>query len=211
MRSTLRSTLRSTPISLASCKPMASLSDLRQPPSSENSPPSCKIDETPQVEQQIETPLRKRGGYDCEFVERPKELETDCPICLQILRDPFQVSCCGHSFCQSCIKCVQADKKSCPTCNEADFSVFPDKRLRRSLYAFQVRCVHQKSGCEWIGELEVLAAVGTRNICKFTANKLSTQFWAQIQVSIEFTQLPSPLTATLLVHALHTKGVQRPL
>ena len=132
---------------------MASLSDSKQPPSSENSPPSCKIDNTPQVERQIETPLRKRGGYDCEFVERPKELETDCPICLQILRDPFQVSCCGHSFCQSCIKYVQADKKSCPTCNEVNFGVFPDKRLRRSLYAFQVRCVHQKSGCEWIGEL----------------------------------------------------------
>ena len=31
--------------------------------------------------------------------------------------------------------------------------MFADKRLRRSLYAFQVRCVHQKSGCEWTGEL----------------------------------------------------------
>ena len=31
--------------------------------------------------------------------------------------------------------------------------MFADKRLRRSLYAFQVRCVHQKSGCEWAGEL----------------------------------------------------------
>ena len=31
--------------------------------------------------------------------------------------------------------------------------MFGDKRLRRSLYAFQVRCVHQKSGCEWRGEL----------------------------------------------------------
>ena len=70
-----------------------------------------------------------------------------------VLRDPFQVTCCGNIFCQLCIKRVQADKKSCPTCNEADFGVFPDKRLRRSLYAFQVRCVHQKSGCEWIGEL----------------------------------------------------------
>ena len=27
-----------------------------------------------------------------------------------------------------------------------------------------------------MGTLEVLATVGTRNICKFTANKLSTQF-----------------------------------
>ena len=121
-------------------------------PSNEYPLPSFQIEETPQQERQIETKLapRKRGGYDCEFVERPKELTTDCPICLQILRDPFQVTCCGNSFCKSC---VQSDKKSCPTCNEAGFDVFPDKRLRRSLYAFAVRCVHQKSGCEWIGEL----------------------------------------------------------
>ena len=129
---------------------MASPSDGRQPTPNENSPPSCQIE---QEQRQIETPPRERGGYVCKFVERPKELETDCPICLQVLRDPFQASCCGNSFCQSCIKCIQADKKSCPTCKEADFSVFADKRLRRSLYAFQVRCVHQKSGCEWIGEL----------------------------------------------------------
>ena len=64
--------------------------------------------------------------------------------------DPFQVTCCGNSFCKSC---VQDDKKSCPTCNEADFGVFPDKRLRRSLYAFAVRCIHQKKGCQWTGEL----------------------------------------------------------
>ena len=121
-------------------------------PSNEYPLPSFQIEETPQQERQIETKLtpRKRGGYDCEFIERPKELTTDCPICLQILRDPFQVTCCGNSFCKSC---VQSDKKSCPTCNEAGFDVFPDKRLRRSLYAFAVRCVHQKSGCEWIGEL----------------------------------------------------------
>ena len=122
-----------------------------QPTPNENLPPTCQIE---QEQRQIETPPRERGGYDCEFVERPKELETDCPICLLVLRDPFQASCCGNSICQSCINRVQADKKSCPTCNEADFSVFADKRsVRRSLYAFQVRCTHQKSGCEWIGEL----------------------------------------------------------
>ena len=119
-------------------------------PSNEYPLPSFQIDETPQEQRQIETPPRDRGGYDCEFVERPKELETDCPICLQVLRDPFQVTCCGNSFCKSC---VQDDKKSCPTCNEADFGVFPDKRLRRSLYVFAVRCIHQKRGCQWTGEL----------------------------------------------------------
>ena len=118
--------------------------------SNENPLPSCQIE---QEQRQIETPPRDRGGYDCEFVERPKELETDCPICLQVLRDPFQTSCCGNSFCQSCINRVKDDEKACPTCNKVGFGVFPDKRLRKSLYAFQVRCTHQKSGCEWIGEL----------------------------------------------------------
>ena len=123
---------------------------MASPASNENPLPSCQIE---QEQRQTKTPPRDRGGYDCEFVERPKELETDCPICLLVLRVPFQTSCCGNSFCQSCIKHVQDDEKACPTCNEVGFGVFPDKRLRRSLYAFQVRCVHQKSGCEWIGEL----------------------------------------------------------
>ena len=123
---------------------------MASPASNENPLPSCQIE---QEQRQIKTPPGDRGGYDCEFVERPKELETDCPICLLVLRDPFQTSCCGNSFCQSCIKRVQDDEKACPICNEADFGVFPDKRLRRSLYAFQVRCVHQKNGCEWVGEL----------------------------------------------------------
>jgi len=95
----------------------------------------------------------ERGGYDCEFIELPKELQTDCPICLVILREPFQVTCCGYSFCRTCVKRIQTDKKACPTCNEAKFDAFPNKGLRRSLYAFRVCCVHQKSGCEWTGEL----------------------------------------------------------
>ena len=56
--------------------------------------------------------------------------------------------------------------------------------------------------------LKVLAAVATCNWSKLTANKLLATFWIQIQVSIQFSQLPRPLTATLLVHTPHTKGVQ---
>ena len=37
----------------------------------------------------------QHGGYDCEFVERPQELQADCPICMVVLREPFQVTCCG--------------------------------------------------------------------------------------------------------------------
>ena len=95
-----------------------------------------------------------RGGFDCEFVEPPPEVfQSECPVCLQIIRDPYQVTCCGYSFCRSCIERIKADNKPCPTCNEKGFSDYPNKGLKRSLYAFKVRCSHQKDGCEWTGEL----------------------------------------------------------
>ena len=95
-----------------------------------------------------------RVGFECEFVERPPDvLQTDCPVCLLIIREPNQVTCCGYSFCRACIDRVVTSKKPCPTCNEAEFNVFPDKRLQRSLCQFCVRCEHQKEGCEWSGEL----------------------------------------------------------
>ena len=95
----------------------------------------------------------QHGGYDCGFVERPQELQTDCPICMVVLREPFQVTCCGNNFCRTCIELVQTKEKVCPTCNEANFSAFPNRGLQRSLYSFSVQCVHQKSGCQWTGEL----------------------------------------------------------
>ena len=125
-------------------------------PSGAGQPPSSKITNEASRESRRTNPRktsRDCEGYDCEFVERPKELETDCPVCLLVLREPFQVTCCGNGFCRSCIERVQGDKRSCPTCNETNFNTFPDKRLQRSLYAFRVYCVHQKSGCEWAGEL----------------------------------------------------------
>ena len=96
-----------------------------------------------------------RGGYDCEFVKPPSVdfPQTDCPVCLLVLREPHQASCCGTSYCEACVKRVKEDKKCCPTCNEADFTIFPDKRLKRSLYALNVYCCQRRGGCEWEGEL----------------------------------------------------------
>ena len=100
---------------------------------------------------------RQLGGFDCEFIERPPEaIQVDCPICLSVLREPHQVTCCGYSYCRSCIERIQLQKSSCPTCNATDFSVFPNKGLERSLYAFKVRCSHKKEGCQWTGELREL-------------------------------------------------------
>ena len=95
-----------------------------------------------------------RVGYDCEFVERPpKAFQCECPVCLLILREPHQVTCCGYSFCATCVKRVQEDKKPCPTCNEADFNVYSNKGLKRTLNEYRVYCCQRGEGCDWVGEL----------------------------------------------------------
>ncbi|XP_064385188.1 TNF receptor-associated factor 4-like [Halichondria panicea] len=96
-------------------------------------------------------------GFDCEFVKPPPSeyVQSECPVCLQIIREPHQVTCCGKKFCKACIEHIEASKKPCPTCNE-EFSSFADKGLKQSLYGLIVRCSHQKDGCEWTGELRQL-------------------------------------------------------
>ena len=116
---------------------------------------ACQVEESHQ-EKPKPRPAAK-VGFDCEFVERPpKAVQSDCPVCLLVLSQPHQVTCCGYAFCRVCIERIQTDKKSCPTCNRKDFTVFPDLRLQRSLYEFCVWCSHKTGGCEWSGELSQL-------------------------------------------------------
>ena len=121
-----------------------------------------------------------KGGYECEFVEKPpKAFQSECPVCLLVLREPFQVTCCGYAFCRVCIERITQDKKPCPCCNSQDFDKFEDKRLKRSLYGFKICCINQKQGCEWVGELGELDNHLNSNPeeqkqldgCQFTHNK----------------------------------------
>ena len=96
----------------------------------------------------------KRTGYECEFVEPPpKQFQCECPICLQILREPYIVDCCGYSFCAACIERVGKDGKPCPHCNQPGYATLVNKGLKRALSEFRVNCSH---GCGWVGELRKL-------------------------------------------------------
>lgn len=46
-----------------------------------------------------------------------------------------------------------ADQNHCPTCNAEEFTCFQDKRLRQSLYDYEVYCIRKENGCDWSGEL----------------------------------------------------------
>ena len=95
-----------------------------------------------------------QGGYDCDFVQPPPEaVQSECPICHLVLREPYQAPCCGNSFCRTCIEPIRLGNVNCPTCRHAGFTTFPDKRLERSLNPFKVFCFRRDEGCEWNGEL----------------------------------------------------------
>lgn len=100
----------------------------------------------------------KFGGHTCHFMEEiPNDLQTECSICLQVLRDPHIVDCCGYRFCKSCID-VHLSKSSnyCPMCKHQNPNTVADKQLARTLRQKKVKCTHKEDGCESIGELSEL-------------------------------------------------------
>ena len=42
-------------------------------------------------------------GYEVKFTA-PLDKSFECPICWNALRDPVQVTPCGHRVCQSCLE-----------------------------------------------------------------------------------------------------------
>lgn len=96
------------------------------------------------------------SGYPCRFVEPPKEIQTECPVCLCILHDPYIVSCCGLKFCYVCIRAIQTSTRSCPHCQSNAFSTMADKQLKRQLGERKVYCTNEGEGCKWTGCLSTL-------------------------------------------------------
>ena len=98
------------------------------------------------------------GGYNCRFVTKPDNIPTECPLCHLILREPFQVTCCGATFCESCIKTLLEDSNVCPitTCKSSRPQYFVDKRLKQTLHGLRVICGERsvRSVCDWTGELD---------------------------------------------------------
>ena len=87
----------------------------------------------------------------------PEHLQTECSICLCVLREPYLLDCCGYSFCKSCIEPIKAERKPCPLCAVQFTRYMPDKRLQRTLNDLQVYCAHKDEGCEWVGRLTNVA------------------------------------------------------
>lgn len=98
-----------------------------------------------------------RGGYDCQLVSPPpSHIQTECSVCLHILKEPCITSCCGHKFCRECIELVKTGGKNCPLCNTPDFSFMIEQSLDRTLKDLDIACSFKAKGCEWSGKLREL-------------------------------------------------------
>ena len=96
-------------------------------------------------------------GYACQFIDVvPNELQTECSVCLHVLRDPYMVDCCGYRFCKQCIERVLSEFQSCPLCNHRGPTAVADKQLSRTLREKTVRCTHKEDGCKWVGALSAI-------------------------------------------------------
>ena len=94
------------------------------------------------------------GGFECKFVETlPDYIQSECKSCRLIIREPYQVDCCGSGFCRVCIESIKSSKKPCPECKEVDFDTAKDTRLKKILYSYKVYCENVSRGCQWVGEL----------------------------------------------------------
>ncbi|GAA6081266.1 TNF receptor-associated factor 4b [Tachysurus ichikawai] len=108
-------------------------------------------------------------GLDYKFLERPRRRFL-CPLCSKPMREPVQVSTCGHRFCDTCLQdFLSAGVFKCPEDQmPLDYAkIFPDVELEQQILALPIRCIHSEEGCRWSGQnkqLQVHLSVCTYNV-----------------------------------------------
>ena len=66
-------------------------------------------------------------------VEFNHNQEFTCPVCLNILQEPFLTECCGQHLCAGCVANVKRRFKECPVCRHEPLNGMIDKHFRRWL------------------------------------------------------------------------------
>lgn len=96
-----------------------------------------------------------KGGYDYKLLHSDDLCDDQqCPICLLLVRNAYQLNCCGRLFCESCLMHLVNQHGSCPMCRTIiSGNYFKDTRADRGIKQLRVVCGHKSNGCDWSGEL----------------------------------------------------------
>ena len=98
-------------------------------------------------------------GVSYEFLSEPPQ-KFMCSICTQLAKDPHLTACCGHEFCEACLKKWKKTSAdcSCPHCRHTKFVHILDKQARREIEELKICCPRRSHGCTWEGELSMIKA-----------------------------------------------------
>ena len=74
-----------------------------------------------------------KSDYKYQFVSPPPD-DVICPLCLDIVEEPHQFTCCGHHICKKCGDKIkqQATTPYCPMCRHNECTMLPDKYFERN-------------------------------------------------------------------------------
>ena len=100
--------------------------------------------------------VNQAQGYQCAFVGQVDE-DFYCKKCKLVARSLTFASCCGESFCLTCIETCKEEGKPCPKCNKMEYSVQQQVKFQRRISNLEVQCSLRDKGCEWQGALKELA------------------------------------------------------
>ena len=109
------------------------------------------------------------GGYEYQFVDTPLNMFV-CKICQYPSREPHLSGCCGHTFCNSCLKAAKRStiSQACPICRDEEFFIMPHKQADRAIRSLHVFCTNKENGCEWQGEVnDIVNHLGNSDGCQF--------------------------------------------
>ncbi|MCQ2816292.1 MAG: hypothetical protein MJ252_03400 [archaeon] len=81
------------------------------------------------------------------------EANLKCPICLNIVQNPWETSCCGHLFCERCMKSITGSH--CPLCRDNKF------KFRKNIFASKL-----------LEELDTKCPYGCNKMIKYSNIKL---------------------------------------
>ena len=120
-----------------------------------------------------------------DSIDKDKDEDLICPICLQILCNPV---CCSdkinsHSFCKECIDEFLKEKEKCPIC-KLIFEYKINKNIIDKLSLLSFYCKFKNEGCDKIlSYSEYLTHI---NECKYNNNKYECQISKYNYENIEF-------------------------
>ena len=77
-----------------------------------------------------------------EIEQEILEQNLKCPICLNIVKQPWETTCCGNLFCQKCMK--ECGTSQCPICRNKKF------KFRKNVFAIYLLTQLEKKMSIWL-------------------------------------------------------------